>query len=207
MTNPLVLDIHAGNTPFLPFESSQLETAGIRLLPSQLARVLNVSKQAVSQWVKQGRVILGSDGRVDPRQAIARLLATGDLSRMRLKILEPLRLEVAARDRRINDLEVMVAQRDQRIVELKREMVDVETEAEFQDAAAAGFSDLFVALQDQLTAFWKPLREAPPDVGLAAITSWLNAALADPESAGVVVDHFGAPALEEEEAGEVDRDG
>jgi hypothetical protein len=194
MTELLVLDQQAEKSPFLPFESSQLETAGIRLLPAQLARLLNVSKQAVSTWVKNGRVILGSDGRVDPRQAIARLLATGDLSRMRLKILEPLRLEVAARDRRINDLEVMVALRDQRIEQLKREITELELAAEFEEASAAGFSDLFDALLEQLAAFWVPLRDAPPDVGLAAITNWLNAALADPESAGIVVDHFAAPA-------------
>ena len=197
MTNSTDFDTQAGKTAFLPFESIDLETAGIRLLPSQLARVLNVSKQAVSIWIKKGRVILGSDGRVDPRQAIARLLATGDLSRLRLKILEPLRQEVAARDRRINDLEVMVAQRDQRIEQLKREKSELELTAEFGEASAAGFSQLFEDLQEQLAAFWQPLRDAPPDVGLAAITSWLNAALADPESAGVVVEHFGAPATAE----------
>lgn len=198
MTNSTDFDTQAGKTAFLPFESIDLETAGIRLLPSQLARVLNVSKQAVSIWIKKGRVILGHDGRVDPRQAIARLLATGDLSRLRLKILEPLRQEVAARDRRIDDLEIMVAKRDQRIEQLKREKTELELAAEFEEASAAGFSDLFDVLLEQLAAFWAPLRNAPPEVGLAAITGWMNAALADLDSAGIVVDHFAAPAKNEE---------
>jgi uncharacterized coiled-coil protein SlyX len=193
LTNQPDLDFVPGKTDFLPLESINAETVGIRLLPAQLARVLNVSKQSVSTWVKSGRVILGNDGRVDPRQAIARLLATGDLSRLRIKILEPLRQEVAARDRRIDDLEVAVATRDQRIEQLKRELAAADDEIDFQDAAALGFAAVFDALQDQFRAFWKPLREAPPDAGLAAVQGWLAAALENLDDAGVIVEHFPAP--------------
>lgn len=58
----------------LPFDPAEL--VALRVLPAQFARMCEVSKQTVSQWIKRGIVTLGPDGKLDPavagRQVIER---------------------------------------------------------------------------------------------------------------------------------------
>ena len=194
MTNGPDRDPIAGKTAFLPFESSDLMLAGIRLLPAQLARAIGVSKQAVSTWVKSGRVILGSDGRVDPAQAIDRLLATGNPDRLRVKMLAPLQKEIATRNLRINELEVAVAVRDQRIGKLEDDLEFAELEDDdFYEKSVACFLQLFKQLQEQLTNSWELLHQAPPDAGRDAILAWLDYAMVlGAEQAGNFADYLAA---------------
>lgn len=58
----------------MPFDPAEL--VALRVLPAQFARMCEVSKQTVSQWIKRGIVTLGPDGKLDPavagRQVIER---------------------------------------------------------------------------------------------------------------------------------------
>jgi len=203
MTNTVDLDRIAGKTASLPFESIDYEKAGIRLLPAQLARVCGVSKQAVSTWIKKGRIILGSDGRVDPRQAFDRLAATGDTAKLRMKILEPFRKDVAERDRRIDDLEVAVAARDRRLSELEAELASASDDSDFHETAAAEFLELFQRLQSALPDAWEALRTAPPAAGCAALIAWLDSGLTYGAAAvGEIADHLATPCAEWKGAGD-----
>lgn len=134
--------------------------AGIRVRPVDLARLLGVSKQAVSSWIAAGRITLGSDGRVDPRTAINRLLQTGDPSRLRAKFLAPVVAEVRAAEARNAELVQQLAQ--------EREA------SEFHEGAATELLALIEALQFHLHLAWPRLRTADPANALAAVDCWIE---------------------------------
>lgn len=150
---------HGESLP-LAFESSTAEMAGIRVLPAQFAKLMGVSKQAVTEWKKAGRITIGIDGRIDPRQAVAQLLRTGDPRRLRSKVLAPLMDEVCKRDRRIHELGFALA--------AARE------DAGFHEGAAGELLAIFDRLCLQVRMCWGEIRELPCETGRAAILSWLE---------------------------------
>lgn len=92
MTSALSNRIDAPTDPgqsILPFRRSELTS--MRVLPSSLARILGVSKQAVSGWIKDGKITLGSDGRVDPITATDQYLRNTDPARIRVRVLRDMR--------------------------------------------------------------------------------------------------------------------
>ena len=68
---------------------------GVRVRPAQFARMLNVSRQTVSRWVKEGRVLLDPSGRLDPVKATERVLQHGDPARLRATLLKPVMDDMA----------------------------------------------------------------------------------------------------------------
>jgi hypothetical protein len=179
----------------LGFESTDAAMmAGIRVRPADLARLLGVSKQAVSKWVSDGRIVLGLDGRVDPRLAINRLLSTGDPSRLRSKFLAPIIAEVTASRKRIADLE-------QRLSE------EVENAA-FHEGASIELVVLLEALQTDLIFSWPALRAAPESKALAAIRAWIEAVQLTGGSKDVMIaDFLAAPAKKKEEGADFESAG
>lgn len=137
--------------------------AGIRVRPADLARLFGVTKQAVSSWIKDGRVVLGADGRVDPRDAINRLLSTGDPARLRAHFLKPLLTELAAARERIKELEAALE--------------DARDDAEFSQSSSSGLIHLFDTLMVNLDLEWSELRKLPKEQGLAALIRWLDKSL------------------------------
>lgn len=86
----------AGEQPPLPFAEAELESNGPRLRPAELARLMGVSRQSVSEWIKLKKIRVGADGRVDPRQAVADMLKSNDPARLRARVLAPFAKEIAA---------------------------------------------------------------------------------------------------------------
>lgn len=105
MTNQLNPDSATPKTGFLPFASGELDRSGLRLTRAEFSRFLGVSKQAVGEWVTAGKITLGADGRLDPRQAVSQLLRNSDPARLRVKVLEPLARDIGKLQRRIAELE------------------------------------------------------------------------------------------------------
>lgn len=70
----------------LPFDPADL--VALRVLPAQFARMCNVSKQSVSQWIKQGKVTLGPDGKLDPAKAAREVFERTDPARLRARIFK-----------------------------------------------------------------------------------------------------------------------
>ena len=163
------------------------------MLPAQLARLLGVSKQAVSEWVKAGRVVLGLDGRVDPNKAVADLMRTGDPRRLRAKLLAPLAADLRARDARIAALE-------ERVAALGLELAAANEDADFNHTAAADYCEIFDTLQAEITGAWSWLRERPDGADL--VRTWLHVALRDgADRAGDIADYLPAPGVDGEGAG------
>jgi small-conductance mechanosensitive channel len=112
----------------LPFDPAEMDRSGLRLTRAEFARFLGCSKQAVGEWVTAGKITLGVDGRLDPRQAVAQLLRNSDPARLRTKVLAPLVRDLGAHRRQIAELEARLAAAEER--------------AEFVEAEAAEAAEL-----------------------------------------------------------------
>lgn len=117
MTSPADLvtcDACPARRSTLPFNLADM--IAVRLLPAQFARVLGVSKQAVSKWIHAGKVTLGPDGRLDPAKAIQEVLKNTAPTRLRARIFrqamegaDAMRVELRALQRKVAGLEQELA--------------------------------------------------------------------------------------------------
>lgn len=71
----------------LSFDPESL-AQGIRVKPAQFARMCNVSRQTVSQWIKRGLVQTLPDGTLDPAKAAKRVIQNTDPARLRARIFK-----------------------------------------------------------------------------------------------------------------------
>ena len=71
--------------PILPF--AEVELLAVRLRPAEFARAIGTTKQSVSRWIRDGKVTLGADGRLNPTKAMRELLRTGDPGRIRARLV------------------------------------------------------------------------------------------------------------------------
>lgn len=110
---------HDSNTPasrpiFAPAEVAAL---GIRVKPADFARLCGVSRQAVFQWIRAGKISLLPGRLIDPGKAIRELLANGDPNRMRAWLFRHAD-DVAPLRERIAGLETELGQARRRIAHL-----------------------------------------------------------------------------------------
>lgn len=113
MTAPLDLiacDACPARRSTLPFDLAEM--IAVRLLPAQFARVVGVSKQSVSKWIRAGKVTLGPDGRLDPVAGIQEVLNKTAPTRLRARIFrqamqgaDAMRAEIRTLQRRCVQLE------------------------------------------------------------------------------------------------------
>jgi hypothetical protein len=149
-------------TGFLPFAPGELDRSGLRLTRAEFARFLGVSKQAVGEWVTAGKITLGTDGRLDPRQAVAQLLRNSDPARLRAKVLAPLVRDVGELQRRIGELEV--------------ELARWKEEAGFHEGAALELAGQINGLACRLQEERAELATLPSGLLLSALVAWLGEA-------------------------------
>lgn len=151
---------HKSKTPLLPFDSTDIDCCGIRLRPAQFSRMLGCTKQAVSNWIRDGKLTLGADGRLDPRKAVAQLLRTSNPARIRAMVLKPLMHDIGTYQ--------------QRIVELEDSLTVALDDAEYHSAAAAEFLALIDRIRNRLIEEWETLRAQPSSLAVAAFCAWLD---------------------------------
>ncbi|MFZ4539137.1 hypothetical protein [Propionivibrio sp.] len=174
------------NPGFESIESAESAMrSGIRVRASELAKLVGVSKQAVSQWCKDGRITLGADGRVDPREAISRLLEVRP-ERLRAVFLKPLVTDIAANRVRISQLETALR--------LAAENGD------FHESSSRELLALFYALPDRVGSDWPAICASGED-GLTALLAWLDAAFQfGVDRAGSVIDHLHVHQVDDDQA-------
>lgn len=160
MTNKLDIDPKAKNQPFL-FGSGELDRFGIRVRPAEFARLMQCSKQAVSQWVKEGKITLGADGRLDPTKAVSQLLRNSDPDRLRAKTLAPLMRDIGRYEQRILQLENA----------LQEAHADLAEADDAGDQAYRTFDRIVARLPQELSL----LGNLPRSTAMAAITRWMDA--------------------------------
>ena len=177
--------------PGIPAPASLLSNsdelvAGIRVTRAQFAKMMGCSRQAVTEWVRAGRLTVGPDGRFDPRTAVASLLRTGDPARLRARVLQPLAAELQTLRGRIVDLEAALGQALRTIETERTERERLIDEAvEFHEGAAAELLEIFEALRSQIATAWPVLAEVPENAGSGIVIGWLDSALqVGPERVG-----------------------
>lgn len=77
----------------------------VRVRPADLARMLGVSRSAVTKWVQAGKIALGPDGKLDPDRAVRSLVATTHPGRLKVQVLRFAGEDHAALRQRIASLE------------------------------------------------------------------------------------------------------
>lgn len=75
-----------GEPSLLPFNPADL--VAMRVRPADFARMVQVSKQTVSRWIKEGKIVLGPDGRLDPSKAVREVLERTDPARLRARLFK-----------------------------------------------------------------------------------------------------------------------
>lgn len=160
MTNPLDPDCTTPKTGILPFAPGELDRSGLRLTRAEFARFLGVSKQAVGEWVTAGKITLGADSRLDPRQAVSQLLRNTDPARLRAKVLAPL-----VRD---------VGKLQQRIADLERALAAATEDASFHEESAGELAVQLNALDHHLREERAVLVTLPVDKVIDGIAAWLE---------------------------------
>lgn len=160
MINPLNLDCATQKTGTLPFASGDLDRSGLRLTRAEFARFLSVSKQAVGEWVTSGKITLGADGRLDPRQAVSQLLRNTDPARLRAKVLEPL-----SRD---------IGRLQQRVAELEAELARVKEDAEYHEEVSGELAAQLNAFDNHLADERNVLVSLSSNKVIDGIAAWLK---------------------------------
>jgi hypothetical protein len=101
---------HEAQSSLLPPPDLQL-----RIRPADLARMIGVSKQTISVWIRNGKVTVGPDGRLNPVEACRQVMRNSDPSRLRSKMLRglcddegDLRRQISERDALITKLNARV---------------------------------------------------------------------------------------------------
>lgn len=179
-----------GNSPGLDLGLG--DDYNLRVLRSEFARMMGVSKPTVTEWAKTGWITIGADNRIDPRQAVASLLKHRDPARIRSKVLAPLISDIAGRDREIDRLRQLVE-------ELRHQLAGAKEDSDFEEASALGILNLLDDLKLRLRTDWPDLVALPGMQGPDAVAAWIEGARFDgTDFETSFLEHLPAPASEEE---------
>lgn len=177
----------------------------LRVLRSEFARMMGVSKPTVTEWAKTGWITIGADNRIDPRQAVASLLKHRDPARIRSKVLAPLISDIAGRDREIERLRQLVE-------ELRHQLAEAKEDVAFEESSALGILGLLDDLKMRLHTDWPDLAALPGMQGPDAVAAWIEGARFDgTDFETSILDHVAALATDgtggagSESAGEAEK--
>jgi len=195
--------------PLLPFDPAEMDRSGLRLTRAEFARFLGCSKQAVGEWVTAGKITLGADGRLDPRQAVKQLLRNSDPARLRAKVLAPLVRDVGAYQRRIAEIEVRLAAAEERAEFFEAEAAeapDLRRRAAYLNSFAQNAGDLCDAVLRLVLERERDLRATPDSDAWRALLDEIEGQAADiAELAGAPIEIIrGEGALADPEAAVVE---
>lgn len=141
----------------------------LRLLPVELAKVLNVTKQTISVWIKDGKITPPSpiDGRLDAQAAVRQVLRNTPPGKIRARILRQATEDAQAlRDNLVHAEDRAVAA-EAELQEARAEIDHLKAWIESADRAAGIFKTLIVEYADALRA--APTEDWPAHLGKLAV--------------------------------------
>lgn len=124
--------------------AGDVDSPGITLTPAGFARLMGVSRQCVSTWVRGGKISLDADGRLDPQKAVEELLRNSVPGKLRARALAPLLRDVKALQ--------------QQLAELKARLAQAEEERDFHESAAEELLKISELTMKQIALEWATLR-------------------------------------------------
>jgi predicted transcriptional regulator len=140
----------------LPFDPRDL--VEMRVRPAQFARMIGVTKQAVSKWIKDGKITLGPDGHINPKRALDEYFNSTDPNRVRARTLKQSAVELDDLRRRLRLAELEL-ERLQREAEAMRYGGDIDLDeiqrlAALSDALTSRFAEAIEAHAAGRLAKW-----------------------------------------------------
>jgi hypothetical protein len=129
------------NTPqaALPFAADEL--LRVRVRPADFARMIGVDKSTITRWIQRNVITLGTDGRINPEQAMRQLLRNADPGRTRARLVRR-----AFGD--LGDLRARAAQAavlEEQLRDLMRQAQDASNSAAFDYDRVSSWLDRFEA--------------------------------------------------------------
>ena len=70
------------------FAFDPADLMSVRVLPAEFSRMIGATKQSVSRWIREGKLTLGVDGRLNPSAAMRQLARTCDPGRFRVRLIK-----------------------------------------------------------------------------------------------------------------------
>lgn len=178
MKNNIDIDSDHSNQPYL-FSSDDLDKVNIRVRPSELARLIGCSKQAVSLWVRDGKIILGSDGRVNPALAMSQLLRSTNPKLLRAKTLKPL---------------IKVIQNQEKQIEaLKIQIKNIQEDVDFHEGASTEFLDAFHKIKSSLILEQPSLESLTNKQLLTALSKFIEKVMFSPYEEELIINFVDLP--------------
>lgn len=187
MKNIVDIDHDLKTQPTL-FEHGQLDQSNIRVRPAEFARIIECSKQAVSIWIRDGKITLGLDGRLNPGIAISQLLKNSNPLMLRAKALKPIIRKLKSCEEKIKQLE--------------DEIVTLKENNEFNEGVIDEFLSMFKLIEDQLSLEIDLLSERQSNLVIIAFLKWLYEIRKHADPGNLMISDFltpGLDALESEE--------
>jgi hypothetical protein len=144
-------------TQSLPLPMDAPELLKVRIIPTEFARLLGVSKQTVSIWIKTGKITINPlDGRLDPQQAFRQLLRNTDPGKLRVRLLRQAVDEV-------NDLRQAVADGLKREESLEAQLAQARARIGYLEYAWADSACMDEYRRHALIERWPELRALPDE--------------------------------------------
>ena len=147
----------SSSTPMLNFDPAQL--VAMRVRPAQFARLCQVSRQSVSDWIKRGVISLGPDGLLDPVTASRQVFERTDPARLRARVFRDIARDIPELREQVRELRQALkearAERDQ--IAAEREALAAALDEAMRlrlhpDDIAARLHDLLTGIADQWPA-------------------------------------------------------
>lgn len=135
---------------------------GLSVTQAQLSRLFGVTKQAVHAWVRDGKIKINPDGRIDPNQALSQLLTGSDPSRLRCAMLRPVAEQI---EKLTTENKLLSARLDSAL-----------NDVEFHESCSSELLNVLSALERRLASEWHILHDVDGRYALDAISDWIEAA-------------------------------
>lgn len=173
MTNPAIFDAAtpSPSTLELPLLADHKELLRLRIRPSEFARLLGVSKQCVSYWIRDGKIGQPNhlDGRIDVQRSIQDVLRNTSPGRLRSRVLRQAVTDAL-------DLRENLARAEDRAEIAEAALRDAKASLDSMERWSAdgdAHADAFRAL---LIEHAETLRAAPPEAWAQILDDLSNAA-------------------------------
>jgi hypothetical protein len=121
----------------------ELRQSAVRVSQAEFARLMQVSKTSVTNWVKLGKITLHADGTIDAKQAAASIIEKSTPSKLRAKVFKQITNDATT-------LQNEIARLNARVVELESALTEITTD---RDEWHSGYWKL----NDDLDEFLKRL--------------------------------------------------
>lgn len=104
-----------------PCSQMELRQSAVRVSQAEFARLMQVSKTSVTNWVKLGKITLHADGTIDAKQAAASIIEKSTPSKLRAKVFKQITNDAAT-------LQNEIARLNAKVIELESALTEITTD-------------------------------------------------------------------------------